>query len=60
MKSFRIQFKECKDNGTLIVLDDIRPNIQRIKSIKINQAYFCNKHMKRCSSSVCYKERNGK
>jgi len=64
IKTFREQFNECRENKTCILCTpnnkevvEIRPNIYGLKEIKITSVFFCNKYMKRCSSSVCKKER---
>ena len=66
-KPFREQYKECKANGTVELLDTketeeifIRPNVQGHVSLKVNKVYFCNKYMKRCTSGVCANERGVK
>jgi len=63
MKAFRDQFKECVENKTaevfkLKMAETIIPAFNiNIDSVKIEEVLFCNKYMKRCSSSVCKKER---
>lgn len=64
MKSFFRQIEECKVNKTIELLKNkepeviyFRPNSGGIGSITHRKAYFCNKHMKRCSSRVCEEER---
>jgi len=63
-KSFRKQFNECMEDGTIELLNTkepekiyVRPNVQGVKFVEIKKAHFCTKYMKRCSSSVCAKER---
>lgn len=69
MKSFREQFKQCREDGTaeikkLDVPEELEiPPLQRlhlkkdIKTIKIDKVIFCNKYLKKCSSDVCHDER---
>ena len=63
-KTFREQFKECKETKNVVLLktkeiEMIYPrfNSEGIEFFEKETAYFCNKYMKRCSSSVCFKER---
>jgi len=65
MKSFREQYKECIENGTVELFNTkepeeifLRPNVQGIISFKKNTAFFCKKYMKRCSSKTCREGRD--
>ena len=60
MKSFIKQLVECIEDGTSVLMPTKETEVIHSlihDGVEINNAYFCNKYMKRCSSKVCLKER---
>ena len=52
MKAFRKQFRECRENGTIITVP-----IPDNEKYELDSIIVCTKYKKVCSSDICKEER---
>jgi len=55
MKSFREQYKECKESGNTFIID-----YPSLSDSKMSSVVVCVKYKTHCHSNACFEERKNK
>ncbi len=56
-KSFREQFRECLENGTGALTDEMKEYLPFLGPPISGKVYWCKKRDRQCSAFVCREER---